>query len=80
MRGLYRFCGMSGYVYSSGIRDFKRNIGREAGFFSIAGSGIDTNTMAICIRESNPRLAGKSTMLIVCSKFTVFEDGIDFHA
>jgi hypothetical protein len=32
----------------SGIRDFKRNIGREAGFYSIAGIGINKNTMAIC--------------------------------
>jgi hypothetical protein len=30
------------------IRDFKRNVDREAGFYSIAGSEINKNTMAIC--------------------------------
>ena len=45
-RGLYRFCGMR--LKFKWVRDFKINTGRrEAGFYSIAESGIDKNTMAI---------------------------------
>jgi hypothetical protein len=44
--------------------DFKRNIGREAGFYSMAGSGINKYTMAICGKVIHEQ-RDKSTELAV---------------
>ena len=45
VRGLYRFCGMRlKFKWDSGF--YEPKYWREAGFYFIAGSGINKNTMA----------------------------------